>query len=456
MEEGTVASWAVAEGDRVETGAPFCEIEIEKLTNEMEAPASGVVRKILCPEGETRACGEPIAIIAEADEDISGLVLSGGGDEAGGTTAASGAASGAEAGSAPEVSTPDPGKAAPVNAAPAAGSGAFPGKPSGNASGDVKITPKALKLAEEMGIDYRPIKGTGIHGMITREDIRKHAGSDAASTAAAASAAAAAAPADSAASPAGADSSAAASAPAAWDSGAAPGAWKQHYALGPGAKMSTVRKVTSRRMMESMSNTAQTSIFMDADLSELVDRYNEAKGAYKAEGAKLSYTAIILKAAAETLASHPVIRTAMTGPEEITTLSDINIGIAVDAEYGLTVPVMKQVDRLGLKDICRNLTVLADKAKSGTLSSEEMSGGVFTVSNVGMYGVKYFTPILNAPESAILGVGTLTQEVKVVDGGFQPRWILALSLTYDHRLVDGAPAARFLSDLRERIAGSEL
>jgi pyruvate dehydrogenase E2 component (dihydrolipoamide acetyltransferase) len=392
MEEGTIAGWMLSEGESVEKGQVICEIEIEKLTNELEAPVSGVLRKIACPEGESRKCGEPIAVIAAADEDISSV----------------------GSGSAEAV----PALAAESAAVPASGPAPAP------VSGDVKITPKAKKLAEEMGVDYSSVRGTGIHGMITREDIRLAAGSG---TAAAAEGMSAPEP-----------------------------EHKPVYASAEGVKMGSVRKVTSRRMMESMHSSAQTSIFMDADITDLVGRYGKARSVYEAEGYKLSYTAIVLKAVSRALAANPVIRTVMTGPDTIATLSEHNIGIAVDADYGLTVPVMKQVDRRDLKSVCRELTVLADKAKAGTLNTDDMSGGTFTISNVGMFGVKYFTPILNTPESAILGVGALTQEAKIVDGGFQARWILTLSLTYDHRIVDGAPAARFLGDLRDAIAGMDL
>ncbi len=420
MEEGTIAGWMVSEGESVEKGQVICEIEIEKLTNELEAAASGVLRKILCPEGESRKCGEPIAIIAAADEDISSL--------GGGST---------ESASAP-APAPSPEKSAAASApapAPAAAPVAAPGP--APVSGDVKITPKARKLAEEMGVDFGSLRGTGIHGMITREDIRLAAGSGAAAPVRTAPSLSA---------PAAAGMSAPAPAPE----------HKPVYADAEGVKMGSVRKVTSRRMMESMHSSAQTSIFMDADLTELVGRYGKARSAYESEGCKLSYTAIVLKAVSRALAAHPIIRTVMTGPDTIATLTGHNIGIAVDADSGLIVPVMKQVDRRDLKSVCRELTVLADKAKAGTLSSDDMSGGTFTISNVGMLGVKYFTPILNAPESAILGVGTLTQEPKIVDGGFQARWILALSLTYDHRIVDGAPAARFLADVRDAIAGMDV
>jgi pyruvate dehydrogenase E2 component (dihydrolipoamide acetyltransferase) len=411
MEEGTVAGWNVSEGDTVEKGQIICEIEIEKLTNELEAPAAGVVRKILCPEGESRACGEAIAVIAGTEEDISALTGEG------------------DVQVSSEPPSPEKSEAETVDASPA------------RPAGEAKITPKARKLAEEIGIDFQSVKGTGIHGMITRQDIRGWAESGAAKPSVRAQSRA---------------GTSAGSSALATETAAAASGYRQVYAAGEGAKMSGIRKVTSRRMMESMMGSAQTSIFMDADISELVESYKRAKVLYEKEGARLSYSAIMLKAAAKALEAHPIIRTVMTGPETITTLEEINIGIAVDGDGGLTVPVLKKVNQLELKEVCRELTRLADRAKTGTLVADEMSGGSFTVSNVGMYGVKYFTPILNAPESAILGVGTLTQEPKIVDGGIQARWILALSLTYDHRIVDGAPAARFLGDLRRIIVEMQL
>jgi len=208
--------------------------------------------------------------------------------------------------------------------------------------------------------------------------------------------------------------------------------------------------------MESLSGSAQTTIMMDVDLTSLVDDYKQYKPEFKGAGIKLSYTAIIIKAMGIALVNHPVIRTVVSGEDRIRTLEDIDISVAVDADYGLTVPVIRNVDRKSLKMICSDLAGIVSRAKAGTLSQGEMSGGCAAISNVGMLNVKYFTPILNSPQSAIIGVGTLNQQPVILEGGLHFRWILSLSLTYDHRIVDGAPAARFLNEVREILESGDI
>ena len=411
MEEGTIASWSVAEGERVKAGDVICEIEIEKLSNEMEAPESGVIRAILCPEGETVACGTPIAVLAaDEQEDISDMVA---------TTVAAGERREEPSGS--TASGPVSSVTPPAGPRPSGSS--FPGEVAG-----IRITPKALVLAEELGVDYRQIRGTGILGAITREDIRAHAASETVPAAV------------------GAEPAAPLPEPVLQGSDAA----------GSTAPMGAARRVTARRMLASMQGSAQTSIMMDADLTGLVMNYSLLRERYAAEGIKLSYTAIILKAAAESLVGHPVIRTVIEKDDQLRTLHDIDIGIAVDAGYGLVVPVIQNVDHRSLKSICRDLSETAASARAGSLSPEQMHGGCFSISNVGMLNVKYFTPILNAPQSAILGVGTLSQEPRIIDGGLHIRWILSLSLTYDHRVIDGAPAARFLNAIRASLESGNI
>ncbi len=408
MEEGLLASWEVSEGDKIVRGQVLCVIEIEKITNEVEAEEDGVIRKIICSEGETLPCGAALAILAGPDEDIAGL-LAEAESESQGETESSPVSKDIEAAVSIKA------KISKENVFPSA-SGY-----SGNIDG-VKITPKALKLAEELGVDYSGIKGTGIHGTITRQDIRTNlesvSGKNMIQTPAVKQPV---------------QRKITVTAPASSGSG--------------NAKMSNIRNITARRMMESVSGSAQTSIMMDADLTDLVEDYKNKKYSYAQEGIKLSYTAIILKAVSSSLVNHPIIRTIIENKDYIRTLSDINIGVAIDADYGLTVPVLGHVDCKDLSTVCRELSELTSRAKAGTLSTDDMNGGVITVSNVGMLNVKYFTPILNAPQSAILGIGTLTQQPVVINGGLHVRWIMSLSLTYDHRIIDGAPAAKFLNEV---------
>jgi pyruvate dehydrogenase E2 component (dihydrolipoamide acetyltransferase) len=206
-------------------------------------------------------------------------------------------------------------------------------------------------------------------------------------------------------------------------------------------------------MMKSVSESAQTTIMMDAQVDELVRRYGAAKERYAADGVKLSYTAAAVKAVAEALAEHPEIRTISEGEETIRTLESIDIGVAVDLGNGLMVPVLRDCDRKDLETLSADLASLVDRAKAGSLGQDDFGGAAISVSNVGMFGVRYFTPILNPPESAIVGLGTLEQEPVIRDGGIFPAWIFALSMTYDHRIIDGAPAARFLAAVKEKLNG---
>ncbi len=407
MEEGTVAEWFVEEGGPVAEGDALCEIEIEKLTNELESPASGVLRKILCQEGDSRKCGAAIAVVAASDEDISGLL--------------------AEAGSAPAADTSAQ-EVSKTSTAETKGTEPRPGDDS-----EPRITPRARKLAKEKGVDYinNKIEGSGFHGAITRQDIKDFIAGDGGTDASAADAVVASKSAPAAAtelSPQRADTE---------PDGAAP--------------MSAVRRATARTMMKSVSETAQTSIMMDANIDELVRRYTDLKPRFAEDGIKLSYTAVAVKAAAAALVDHPEIRTIQAGDEQIKTLTAIDIGVAVDSGQGLLVPVLRSCDTKDLKTVCRELSALVDRAKAGSLGSDDFGGAALSLSNVGMYGVRYFTPILNPPESAIIGLGTLQQEALIRDGGIFAAWVWALNMTYDHRLVDGAPAARFLAAFRDSL-----
>ncbi len=420
MEEGTVSEWFFEEGDSVEEGDTLCEIEIEKLSNELEAPASGLLRAILCPEGESKDCGEPIAVIAAEDEDIESLLaeaVESGEDEGGETGESNTGDSGAGETQAPAPASAQASASSPAQASVPAGGQSKP-------SGAPVISPKARKLAEEKGVDYSGITGTGIHGVITRQDIKDHIG--AARTAGA--------------------PASAGTAPGASRRAAAPAA-----AAGKAVPMSSVRRATSRAMMKSLSESAQTTIMMDAQVDDLVCRYGEVKERYAAEGVKLSYTAAAIVAVAESLREHPEIRTITEGDDTIRTLEKIDIGVAVDLGSGLMVPVLRDCDGKDLKTIARELGALVDRARAGSLAQDDFGGAAISISNVGTFGVRYFTPILNPPESAILGLGTLEQEPVIRDGGIFPAWVFALSLTYDHRIIDGAPAARFLSSVKERL-----
>ena len=421
METGVLGSWLVEEGESVTKGSALAEITTDKITNTCEAPKDGILRKILLPEGEEAACGEAIAVLADtADEDISAEC--GGGQSEGGAFADS-----AEQAAA---ASPVPEKAA---------------------SADIKITPRAKKVAEEQGLEYSHIQGTGLLGAITISDLKKH-GTPRKDPAGAASVSAAPA---SASVPSSASGSSSASAPASGPSTAsAPAAApKAVFDTRPCegedviVKMSTMETAIAKAMQNSLLTTAQATIATEAEITELVRVYKQLKGKYTNAGVKLSYTAMLIKAVAMALENHKALRSTMADETHIKISSRIHIGVAVDIPGGLIVPVIRDANMKDLRTICLELSDLTQRAKDNKLTSDQLGGATITITNLGMFGITYFTPVLNVPESAILGVGAIIEKLMVKDGGFYPASVMNFSLTHDHRIVNGAPAARFLKEV---------
>lgn len=275
------------------------------------------------------------------------------------------------------------------------------------ASQQVKITPKARGLAEKHGVDYYDLCGTGIDGAITLADVKKCL--------------------------------------------AGPPLQTQGYNE---IKMSEMRRAISRKMMESLHSSAQTTLAMDMDVTNLDELYRNNKSKFKAEGIKLSYTAFLLKTTALALRKHPRIRTFLAG-DTFKECNQINIGVAVDIEGGLIVPVLKNVDVKDIKTICLDLEEITQKARNHQLVAEDLEQGTITLSNLGMFGIRYFTPILNYPQSAILGIGALEQRVVVIEGGLHIRSLISVSMTHDHRVFDGAEAAKFLNTFKNILAAPD-
>ncbi|MCD7995099.1 MAG: 2-oxo acid dehydrogenase subunit E2 [Clostridia bacterium] len=430
METGVLGSWLVEEGASVTKGSALAEITTDKITNTCEAPKDGILRKILLPEGEEAACGEAIAILADtADEDISAEC--GGSRDDDGTFVNSGEPA-AETSPAPQQA----------------------------AAADIKITPRAKKVAEEQGLEYSHIQGTGLLGAITISDLKKHgiprkdqegAASVSAAPASAPGAASALASAPGAASaPASAPGAGSPSAPAA----AAPKAvFDTRPCEGEDVivKMSTMETTIAKAMQNSLQTTAQTTIATEAEITELVRVYRQLKGKYTNAGVKLSYTAMLIKAVAMALENHKALRSTMADENHIKISSRIHIGVAVDIPDGLIVPVIRDANMKDLRTICLELSDLTQQAKSNKLTSDQLGGATITITNLGMFGITYFTPVLNVPESAILGVGSIIEKLMVKDGGFYPASVMNFGLTHDHHIVNGAPAARFLKEVTDSL-----
>ncbi len=272
--------------------------------------------------------------------------------------------------------------------------------------GRVPVTPAARKLAKEHAIDLAGITGSGPRGRITREDVQKviDTGGQAAPAAAAPTATAEAIP------------------------------------------LRGMRKVIAERMHQSLQASAQLTITTEVDVTQLIDRRQEVRQEFN-----VTYTDFILQACAHALKQHRRMNAALDGTT-IQVHNQIHVGLAVALDEGLIVPVVRDADKKSLKDIAEESKALAEKARAGQLKLEEVSGGTFTVSNLGMFGVDAFTPIINAPQSGILGVGRILEKPVIYRGEITKRSMMVLSLTFDHRVIDGAPAGAFLQTVADLLA----
>ncbi len=299
-----------------------------------------------------------------------------------------------------------PGEELPViPAAPAAAPGPAPAERPPTPAGEVLATPMAKRLAREHGIDLGEVRGTGPGGRVQESDVLAYLEQRR-------------------------------MAPAAPE--APPAARTVPFA--------GMRRAIAERMTESLQAMAQVTITTEADVTGLVEFVDRLKAQVD-----ISYTAVLVKAVAAALRRHPVLNATLVG-DEIRLLDEINIGVGVALEDGLIVPVIRNADRLTLGEIDRELRRLAAAARAGTLTVDEVTGSTFTISNLGMYGIDAFTPIINPPEAAILGVGRIIEKPAVYRGQLAVRSLMTLSLTFDHRIVDGAPAAAFLQTLAGMLA----
>ena len=398
MQEGTVQRFFKAAGDQVAEGEPLYEIETEKVLYEVEAPGSGVLALTMAEPEAVIPCGGLVAVIAEAGEPLE-EVLARYGQTAGVSQRPPAAAAGAAA-------PPSAGAAA---AAPAEG-------------GRRPVSPVARKLAAELNVDLDKIAGTGPGGRITREDVER---------AAAGAAATAAAPAAAKPIP------AAPAAPAPPVSAPRPSAEpaRAHPATVPFRGM---RKTIADRMQQSLQQAAQLTITSEADVTAAVEFRTRA-----GKEADFTYTDLMIQAVARALKRHPRLNARLT-EVGIVLLEEVHVGMAVALEEGLIVPVIRDADRKTLSQIAAESKVLGEKARKSQLKLEDVSGGTFTVSNLGMYGVDAFTPIINLGETAILGVGRIVEKPAIYRGEIARRSMMTLSLTFDHRMIDGTPAAAFL------------
>ena len=427
--EGTVTTWLKSVGDAVDADEPLLEVSTDKVDSEVPSPVAGFLAEIRVPEDETVEVGTVVAIISSS---------------------APSAAPAAEA-AAPAAPVAPAAPAAPVApAAPAAP--AAPVDPFPNAStlaqtasaapvvetpvavtGSAYVTPIVRKLARELGVDLASVSGTGVGGRVRREDIE---------AAAAAARAAVAAPA----------ASAAPAAPAA----PATAVREPSPLRGTTEKMSRLRQTIARRMVESLQTAAQLTTVIEVDVTKVAAVRARSKDAFLAKhGTKLTFLPFFVKAATEALAYHPKIN-ATINDKEVTYFDYEHVGIAVDTPRGLLVPVIKNAGDMDIAGIAASINDLAARTRDSKIGPDELSGSTFTITNTGSGGALFDTPVLNMPETAIMGVGTIVKRPVVMKGAdgadvIAIRSMVYLSLSYDHRLVDGADASRFLMDVKKRL-----
>ncbi|MGY1724691.1 2-oxoglutarate dehydrogenase, E2 component, dihydrolipoamide succinyltransferase [Blastococcus sp. SYSU DS0533] len=451
--EGTVTRWLKAVGDEVTADEPLLEVSTDKVDTEIPAPVSGTLLEITVAEDETVDVGAQLAVIgtgaagggaapqqeapkqetpkqeAPAQPEPQAAPKAKQADQASEQPGGDYGASGAQPSDSP-TSAPAP-QVAP-QAPPAQA-------PSGDGGGGQYVTPLVRRLAAEHGVDLNSVSGTGVGGRIRKQDVL-----------------AAAEPASRPAQP--------AAAPAA--TGAprtpSPAATPDTSVRGRTEKLSRLRGVIARRMVESLQVSAQLTTVVEADVTRIAQLRQQAKKNFEArEGVKLSFLPFFAKAAVEALKQHPSVNSSIDLEAGTVTYHDSeNLGIAVDTERGLLVPVIHEAGDLSLGGIARKISDLAERTRTNKVTPDELGGGTFTLTNTGSRGALFDTPIINQPQVAILGTGSVVKRPVVVQDAelgevIAVRSMVYLALTYDHRIVDGADAARFLTTVRERLEAGQ-
>ena len=353
MKEGTVGTWHKKEGDTVEKGEPLVEVFSEKATYDLEAPASGVLRKIMVQEGVDAPVNTVLAVITAQDETFSEEEIS--------------------------VKTP---------------------KTVEGVERRVLASPAAKRLAREHEIDLSLVKGSESEERIVEEDVRRFI--------------------------------------------------EQTKGILPKIKevipLSGYRKTSAERVSTSFKMAPHSTVVMEVDASKVVTLHDRLQ---------VSYTAILVKAAAKSLARYSMINSTFEG-NLIKVFEDVNVGVAVATENGLVVPVIHNADKKSLEETEAIIKGLEEKAKQEKLTKEDLTGGTFTITNLGMYGVDFFMPIINPPEAAILAVGSIITKPVAIGGKIEIRPLMILALSYDHRVVDGASAAQFLRKVKDCVENPEI
>ncbi|WP_288782277.1 2-oxoglutarate dehydrogenase, E2 component, dihydrolipoamide succinyltransferase [uncultured Kocuria sp.] len=424
--EGTVTRWLKSIGDSVEVDEPLVEVSTDKVDTEIPSPVAGTLLEIKVDEDEEAEVGQVLAIVGAEGSSAPAS------DSSKNDSAAQEEAPKEEA---PKQEAPKqeaPKQEAPKQEAPKS----EPKQESSSQSGEVYVTPLVRKLAKQEGIDLTTIKGSGVGGRIRKQDVQ--AAVDAKKSSESAAPQQSAAPSSEAPAP---------KAPAV-----------DTEKRGKTEKAPRIRQTIAKRMKESLDVSAQLTQVTEVDMTRVAKLRGRAKNSFQArEGAKLTFLPFFAKAVAEALQQHPKLNASYDADaKEITYHDSEDIAIAVDTERGLLVPVVSNAGDLNLAGLAKKIADVGERTKSGKIGPDELSGGTFTITNIGSFGALFDTPIINQPQVAILGTGSIVKRPVVVtdeegNDTISIRQMCYLSLTYDHRLVDGADAGRFLSTLKKRL-----
>ena len=387
--EGTIVRWLKKVGDRVDRDEPLFEITTDKVEAEIPSPAEGVLAEITAREGQTVSVNTVVGIIHHAGE-------------------------------APTKTDASP-TVAPVAApqvAPRATAPASTGSP--DEVRRQRSSPLVRRIAREHGVEIAGLEGSGVGGRVTKQDILKHLGRDSNS-----------------------------------ETREARSQGPNSEARGPSFEasvqpLSAMRKKIAEHMVLSRQTAVHVHTVFNVDFTRVEGIRRENRGEYERVGAKLTYLAFIAKAVTDTLRHHPIVNASLEG-ENVVYKKDVNLGIAVALDSGLIVPVVHQANEKNLLGLSRAIADVAERARAKQLKPEEVHGGTFTVTNPGHFGAQFGMPIINQPQSAILGVGTIERRPVVIGDGIAIRTMAYLTLGYDHRLIDGAVADQFMADVKKGL-----
>ncbi|MGC8781058.1 MAG: dihydrolipoamide acetyltransferase family protein, partial [Anaerolineae bacterium] len=420
---GTITEWLKAPGDAVKAEETLCTYETEKVTLELPSPADGVLAEILVPAGETVAVGTPLCVVETGVESQKSKVKS----QVAATPKARALARqlGVDLG---RVRGTGPGGRVQAMDIAAPAPGPSPEEGALRTRGAIKATPLARRMAAAEGIDLSRVIGTGPDGTITREDVEAVVREQA--------------------------SGIRPPSPAAATTRHAPPTTPSPGTVVP---ISTLRRVIGERMSQSAFSAPHVTLFTEAEATNLVSarrQLNEELASHAPDAAgdriKISYNALFAALVARALKEHPYLN-ARLEPDGIHLIPTINIALAVDTERGLVTPVLHDVDRLSLAAIQAGYDALIGRALAGKSLPEDFEGGTFTITNLGALDVDGFTPIINPPQAAILGIGRIIEKPVAREGAVVVRPMVTLSLSFDHRIVDGAPAGRFLQRVKQLV-----